>query len=84
MDFGNECVVKLGHLKKIKREFLNLPFQVCVVESFVFHVMEEKYYRPKFSKNHFSQSFSCFISSSTICVPFFMSEISLIYFLLGI
>ena len=42
MDFGNEGVVKLGHLKKIKREFLNLPFQVCVVESFVFYVMEEK------------------------------------------
>ena len=41
MDFGNEGVVKPGHLKKIKREFLNLPFQVCAVESFVFHVMED-------------------------------------------
>ncbi|XP_020627807.1 putative ATP-dependent RNA helicase TDRD9 [Orbicella faveolata] len=27
LDFGNEGVVKLGHLKKMKREFMNLPFQ---------------------------------------------------------
>lgn len=29
MDFGNEAVLKIGHLRKIKREFMNLPFQVC-------------------------------------------------------
>ncbi|KAL9952201.1 hypothetical protein ACROYT_G039416 [Oculina patagonica] len=27
LDFGNEAVVKIGHLRKMKREYMNLPFQ---------------------------------------------------------